>query len=131
MTSRQLIAVAIDREGRVAGHAGRAHRWRVYDAWPDGEVDEAYTLELAEHACLHEWHVSPQPERHPLHVVDVAIAGSAGEGVQRRLKERGVLLLTSAVTEPMAAVKGFLAGALPEGLPHEDAGCGGEGHQHG
>ncbi|MCM2330197.1 MAG: nitrogen fixation protein [Pseudomonas sagittaria] len=126
--TRRLIAVAIDRQGQVAGHAGRAHRWRVFDVWPGEAPDGAYTLELDEHACLHEWHVCAQPERHPLHAVDVAIAGSAGDGVTRRLGERGVILLTTGESDPERAVKAFLADALPPGQPHDEHACGGEGH---
>ena len=37
--ARRLVAVAIDRHGKVAGHAGRAHHWQVYDIWP-GEAPE-------------------------------------------------------------------------------------------
>ncbi|SEJ79464.1 Predicted Fe-Mo cluster-binding protein, NifX family [Pseudomonas linyingensis] len=125
---RRLIAVAIDRQGQVAGHAGRAHRWRVFDVWPGEAPDGAYTLELDEHACLHEWHVCEQPERHPLHAVDVAIAGSAGDGVIRRLGERGVSLLTTGESDPERAVKAFLADALPPGQPHDEHACGGEGY---
>lgn len=125
----RLIAVAIDRQGHVAGHAGRAHRWRVFDVWPGEAPDGAYTLELDEHACLHEWHVCEHPERHPLHAVDVAIAGSAGDGVIRRLGERGVSLLTTGESDPERAVKAFLADALPPGQPHDEHSCGGEGHQ--
>lgn len=126
---RQLIAVAIDRGGQVAGHAGRAHRWRVFDVWPGEAPQGAYTIELDEHACLHEWHVCAQPERHPLHAVDVAIAASAGDGVTRRLGERGVALLTTGESDPERAVLAFLAGQLPPGAPHDEHSCGGEGHQ--
>lgn len=127
---RLLVAVAMDRDGRVAGHAGRAHRWRVFDVWPGEAPEAAYTLQLDEHACLHEWHVCAQPERHPLHAVDVAIAASAGDGVTRRLAERGVALVTTSIGDPLAAVSGYLAGSLPEGLPHDEHACGGEGHRH-
>ena len=128
--ARRLIAVAIDREGKVAGHAGRAQTWRVYDVWPGEDPDCAYTITLEGHACLHEWHVCDHPERHPLHSVDVAIAASAGDGVIRRLGERNVSLVTTGETDPENAVKGFLAGDLPPGAPHDEHSCGGEGHQH-
>ncbi|WP_303877634.1 hypothetical protein [Stutzerimonas kunmingensis] len=62
--------------------------------------------------------------------MDVAIAASAGDGVVRRLGERGVTLLTTAESDPLRAVKAWLAGTLPAGLPHEEPGCGGEGHRH-
>ncbi|HEX4939546.1 MAG TPA: nitrogen fixation protein [Candidatus Kapabacteria bacterium] len=129
-STRQLIAVAVDRSGNVASHAGRAHRWTVFDAWPNGQLEVAYSIQLAEHACLHEWHVSDFPERHPLHAVDVAIAASGGEGVQRRLGERNTRLLTTAELDPVVAVKQYLMGQLAPGLPHDANGCGGEGHQH-
>lgn len=127
--ARLLIAVALDRHGRVAGHAGRAHRWRVFDVWPGEAPQGAYTVELDEHACLHEWHVCAQPERHPLHAVDVAIAASAGAGVIRRLAERGVTLLATGESDPERAVAAYLAGQLPPGAPHDEHSCGGEGHQ--
>lgn len=128
--ARRLVAVAIDRHGKVAGHAGRAHHWQVYDIWPGEAPEPVYRLVLNDQACLHEWHVSAQPERHPLHAVDVAIAASAGDGVLRRLGERGVTLLTTAENDPSCAVQAWLAGSLPLGLPHEEPGCGGEGHRH-
>ena len=126
---RQLIAVALDRAGQVAGHAGRAHRWRVFDVWPGEAPQGAYTIELDEHACLHEWHVCAQPERHPLHAVDVAIAASAGDGVTRRPGGRGVALHTTGEGDPERAVPAYLAGQLPPGAPHDEHSCGGEGHQ--
>ena len=127
--TRRLVAVAIDRHGRVAGHAGRALRWRVFDVWPGAAPQGACTIELDEHACLHEWHVCAQPERHPLHAVDVAIAASAGDGVIRRLAERGVTLLATGEIDPDRAVAAYLAGQLPPGAPHDEHSCGGEGHQ--
>lgn len=127
--ARRLIAVAVTREGRVAEHAGRALSWRVYDLWPGGEPACAYSIQLEGHACLHEWHVCDQPERHPLHAVDVAIAASAGDGVIRRLGERKVRLLTTGEPDPDRAVLGFLAGDLPPAAPHDEHRCGGEGHQ--
>ena len=50
----------------------------MYDIWPGEAPESVYRLALDEQACLHEWHVRAQPERHPLHAVDVAIAASAG-----------------------------------------------------
>lgn len=127
---RRLIAVAVDRQGRVADHAGRARRWEVFDVWPGQAPVNIYAIELAEQAVLHHWHVTEYPERHPLHGVDAAIAATAGEGVIRRLGERGVNLLTTGESDPERAVRAFLAGDLPPGKPHDEHSCGGEGHQH-
>lgn len=126
---RLLIAVAVDRQGQVADHAGRALRWRVYDVWPGEAPDSAYSIELEEHACLHYWHTCQYPERHPLHGVDLAIAGTAGDGVIRRLGTRGVVLLSTAERDPLLAIKAWIAGTLPAGKPHDEHSCGEEGHR--
>ncbi|GAB3386672.1 NifB/NifX family molybdenum-iron cluster-binding protein [Azotobacter armeniacus] len=127
---RRLIAVAVDRQGRVADHAGRAQRWVVFDVWPGQAPVHIYAIELEEQAVLHNWHVTDYPERHPLHGMDLAIAATAGEGVIRRLGERGVTLLTTGESDPEQAVKAWLANELPPGKPHDEHSCGGEGHQH-
>ncbi|MNN52385.1 hypothetical protein D3C81_1670780 [compost metagenome] len=68
-------------------------------------------------------------QSHSRNAVDVAIAGSAGDGVIRRLGERGVSLLTTGESDPERAVKAYLADALPPGQPHDEHACGGAGHQ--
>lgn len=124
MDGRMMVAVAVNPDGTIAPHAGRALHWRLYDIWPGGRIRPVSTLSLDAHACLHEWHVCAQPERHPLHEVDVVIAASAGDGVIRRLGERHVRVITTAAPYPDRAVTEFLQGTLPAGLPHEDGACG-------
>jgi hypothetical protein len=55
--------------------------------------------------------------------VDVAIAGSAGEGVIRRLFERNTELLTTIETSPEKAAEAYRLGQLIAGLPHEEQPC--------
>ncbi|NOV30264.1 nitrogen fixation protein [Methylomonas sp. ZR1] len=118
-----LIAVAVEKEGNIAPHAGRASRWLVYVAGNAAEASLAWTLDLTEIGSLHEWHVRGDGNRHPLHYVDVAIAGSAGDGVKRNLLERNTELHTTSETSPLQAVAAYLAGELVDGLPHEEAHC--------
>lgn len=127
---RLLIAVAVTEEGHISNHAGRSQCWQVFDVWPESEPRLIYTLTLEESSVLHLWHTQAHPERHPLHAVDVAIVMTAGEGVIRRLAERGVTLVTTSEQQPLAAVQAYLNNALPEGPPHDEHTCGGEGHQH-
>ncbi|MGC2857354.1 NifB/NifX family molybdenum-iron cluster-binding protein [Novispirillum sp. DQ9] len=125
----RLIAVALRADGRLSPHAGRALAWAVYDC--SGAVpEEAWRITLTKATSLHEWHVLPDPERHPLHRVDVAIAASAGDGVIRRMAERGVVLVTTTEEDPATAVALYLAGTLPHGLPHDhkDRECAGGEH---
>jgi predicted Fe-Mo cluster-binding NifX family protein len=130
MDERKLIAVAMREDGSLSPHAGRALVWVVYDVCPGAEPLEAYSLTLNESTCLHVWHLRDTPERHPLHAVDVAIAGSGGEGVHRRLAERQTTLITTAEKDIEKAVRDYLAGTLAPGLPHDEQECLGDGHQH-
>ncbi len=128
MNERKLIAVAVKPDGSLAGHAGRARRWLVYDVWPGEAPKEVYTLILDEESCLHEWHVATFPDRHPLHSVDVAIAQSGGEGVIRNLAQRDTNLVLTGETNPLAAVNAYLAERLIPGLPHDEAACSDHAH---
>lgn len=119
----KLVAVAVGDDGNIAPHAGRASRWMVYVVGNESDASLVWTLDLAEIGSLHEWHVRGDGERHPLHYVDVAIAGSAGEGVKRRLYERNTELLTTIETSPHKAVEAYRVGELAEGLPHEEQHC--------
>lgn len=121
--SEQLVAVAVANNGSISPHAGRALQWNVYVIADEVEARLAWTLNLTKVGCLHEWHVRGEGERHPLHVVDVAIAASAGEGVRRRLEKRQTELLTTSETNPVKAVADYRAGSLAAGLPHESQAC--------
>lgn len=127
---RQLIAVAVTEEGQISNHAGRSQCWQVFDIWPARAPVLIYTLTLEEPTVLHVWHTQDYPERHPLHAMDAVIVMTAGEGVIRRLGERGVRLVTTSETDPLTAVQAYLDDTLPEGPPHDEHTCGGEGHQH-
>lgn len=129
-----LIAVAIRDDGTVSPHAGRALHWRVYavSTLTDGEAGPvpAWDILLTDMGCLHEWHVRQDGSRHPLHTVDVAIAGSGGEGVHKRLAERNTTLVTTAEPDALKAVLDYMAGTLAPGLPHDEADCLGLGRDH-
>jgi hypothetical protein len=119
----KLVAVAVGNDGSIAAHAGRASKWLVYVVNNEPEARLAWTLELTDIGSLHEWHVRGDGNRHPLHYVDVAIAGSAGEGVKQRLLERNTLVLTTRETSPQQALVAYRLGKLAEGLPHEEQAC--------
>lgn len=119
--TEKLVAVAIGKDGSVAPHAGRALQWQVYVVPEDANASLAWTLDLTAVGCLHEWHVRGDGNRHPLHLVDVALAASAGEGVRRRLQERDTELITTVAASSDEAVNAYLTGNLAAGLPHEAA----------
>lgn len=117
-----LIAVAVREDGTVSPHAGRALCWQVYAIDGDAPV-RVWDLTLTEAGCLHEWHVRGDGNRHPLHGVDIAIAGSGGDGVSRRLAERQTTLVTTAEKNPLKAVTDYLNGTLTEGAGHDESQC--------
>ena len=121
--TEKLVAVAVANDESIAPHAGRALRWMVYVVSDEADTSLAWTLDLTNTGCLHEWHVRGDGNRHPLHFVDVAIAASAGEGVRRRLHQRNTELLTTIEANPDKAVEAYRTGNLVEGLPHEDQPC--------
>ena len=120
--SNVLIAIALREDGSVSPHAGRALHWQVYTVDNEQPV-LAWELNLTDTGCLHEWHVRDDNSRHPLHSVDVAIAGSGGEGVTRRLAERETQLVGTAETSPLKAVTDYLTGTLSPGRPHDENEC--------
>ncbi|GAB1257778.1 hypothetical protein NBRC116494_22800 [Aurantivibrio plasticivorans] len=117
-----LIAVATNEDGTVSPHAGRAETWKVYAVEGD-KPEHVWDIHVDPPGSLHEWHVRGDGNRHPVHGVDVAIAGSAGEGVTRRLAERDTQLVTTAEKNPEKAVIDYLEGNLAAGLPHEETEC--------
>jgi len=118
-----LIAIATGEDGLVAPHAGRASHWQVFAVTADATAHTVWNLDLSDYGSLHEWHVKDGTDRHPLHLVDIAIAGSAGDGVIRRLAERQTELVTTTATDVQQALTSWLEGQLPAGLPHEEAHC--------
>lgn len=121
--TEKLIALAVGDDGKLAPHAGRALRWMVYVVSDESGSSLAWTLDLTDVGCLHEWHVRGDGNRHPLHYVDVAIAGSAGDGVKRNLLQRNTTLLTTVEISPLKALEAYRIGTLTESLPHQEPHC--------
>ena len=123
MTTTPLIAVAVQPNGRVAPHAGRADVWQVY-AFEMGAPELVWTLRLTSEGSLHEWHVRNDGNRHPLHSVDVVICRSAGDGVMARLAERNTTLIATLEPDPFLAVQKYLEGTLSQANDHDEHQCG-------
>ncbi len=121
--AEKLVAVALTNDRNIAPHAGRALQWAVYVISDEADANLAWTLNLTNAGCLHEWHIRGEGSRHPLHFVDIVIAASAGEGVRRRLLQRDTELVTTIETDPDKAVEAYRTGNLAEGSPHGDRAC--------
>lgn len=106
------IAVAVDsRFAKVAGHAGRARHWLVYD--PDAG-SAATRIELEPAQVFHHYEGDGP---HPLDGIGTVIAISAGEGFMKRMQARGVDARQTAETNPDKAVADYLAECLSDPKP--------------
>ena len=79
---------------------------------------------------MHEFHAGGP---HPLDAVDVVIAGSFGEGFAARMEARGIVVVATGHTDPVEAIKEYLARPWSggQGAARTVGGCGhGQGHAH-
>lgn len=89
-----------------------------------GHPVEIGRLDLPKELSVHEFRGRGP---HPLDAVDVVIAGSFGEGFALRMAARGVAVASTGLTDPVEAVREYLARPVP-GRP---TACGCEhGHGH-
>jgi predicted Fe-Mo cluster-binding NifX family protein len=113
------IAVTSQNFRTVTPHAGRTRRFLVYRPEPAGEPVEIDRLDLPKEMAMHEFH---QNGPHPLDTVDVVIAGSFGDGFARRMAKRGITAVTTDKTDPVDAVRDFLAHSDRLPRPHGEGG---------
>lgn len=104
------IAMAVEHGEQLAGHAGQARRWLVYECLPGTQaaaraVAREVVLERAQ--VFHHWN---DDGPHPLDGVEVIVARSAGDGFLRRMQARGVSVLLTAETDASSALDRVLAG---------------------
>lgn len=116
------IAVSSQNFRTVTPHAGRARRFLVFEVEEGGEVNEVDRLDLAKEFAMHDWQGGGA---HPLDAVDVLIAGSFGEGFGQRMAARGIVAVRTDQTDPLEAVKHYLAAKHEVSGPSCD-----HGHRH-
>ena len=113
------IAVTSQNRKTITGHAGKCRKFWIYEV--EGRaVQDKHLLELPIEQSFHE---SDHATAHPLDEVNVLISGGMGAGLQNRLKQKGILALSTAETDPDLAVAAWLDGSLVEIAP--------EAHDHG
>lgn len=100
------IAVTSQNFRTVTGHAGRARRFLIYQVGPDGEPVEVDRLDLPKELAMHDFRGG---DAHPIDGVDVVVSAGFGEGFGQRMARRGVVAVVTAKTDPIDAVKDYLA----------------------
>lgn len=117
------IAVASQNFRTVTPHAGRTRRFLVYEVDEAGSPVEIDRLDLPREQAFHDF---KDDGPHPLDAMDAILAGTCGPGFVRRMAERGIRAAATTETDPVAAIKAFLANP-PD--PADGAECG-QHHDH-
>lgn len=107
------IAVATRAFAQIAGHAGKAADWLVFEHHAGQPLGAAQRVHL-EKAQL--FHYFDDAGPHPLDGVALVIAGSAGDGFRRHMARRGAEVVLTGDTDPRTAVERLLAGDELDGV---------------
>ncbi len=109
------IAVTSQNRKSITEHAGRCRKFQLFEI-EEGRIISKKLVELAKKQSFHE---SSPHEAHPLDVVDVLISGGMGNGMIRRLANKGITGIITSQSDPETAVKLYLEGKLQSEEPHE------------
>ncbi len=109
------IAIAVtdsELSQQVAGHAGQARHWLLFDCQPGAALPPGQRVQLTKEQLPHHFQ---DDGPHPLHGVEIMIAGSAGDGFLRHMTKWGAQVLLTGETDPTLALRKVLDGeALPD-----------------
>ncbi|WP_294538064.1 hypothetical protein [uncultured Rhodoblastus sp.] len=99
----------------VSGHAGKATCWLLYDLAqyrPGEPLPPPTRVELTKEQLFHYF---DDKGPHPLDGIEIAVAGSAGDGFIRHLRKRGAEVLLTGETDPATALTRIASGeTLPD-----------------
>ncbi len=124
------IAVTSQNFQTITPHAGKTRRFLVYESIEGSEPVEIDRLDLPKEMAIHEFHGDGP---HPLDAMDLVVAGSYGEGFAARMAARGITIVATDHTDPVTAVKDYVARIRSgEEIRTGPGACGhGHGHEHG
>ena len=113
-----IIAVAVSNDAhKVAGHAGRARHWLVYDIADAAAIPQPRRIDLESDMVFHHFEAEEADAPHPLDGIEAVIAISAGDGFLRRMEKRGIDVALTAETDPAKAIADYLAECLASPKP--------------
>ncbi|NNF97014.1 MAG: nitrogen fixation protein [Halobacteria archaeon] len=117
-----IIAVASQDQRHITGHTGRCRKFLIYQV-DNGKVLSKDLLELPEELSFHQ---SSPDEPHPLDDTAVLITGGMGQGLARRLANKGIMSVITTRKDPDSAVTDFINGRLR----HQRTGFGCPAREH-
>lgn len=108
----KIAIAARDGWDAVSGHAGQCRHWLIYECEPGQPLPQPTRLELTREQLPHHF---KDEGPHPLHGMELMIAGSAGDGFLRHMAKWGTTVLLTGEQSPSVALQKVLAGeALPD-----------------
>ena len=123
-----LIALTCQNRRDITLHAGQCRKFLIYPV-QGSQIGEPRLLELPIEASLHN-SVAGQP--HALDGVGCLVSGGMGDGLRRKLAQRGIQTCLTTERDPLVAVQRHLQGTLvDEGVPHEHEHAHGHAHDEG
>lgn len=102
------IAVSSQNRKTITGHAGKCRKFWVYEV--DGR--QVVNRTLMELPLAQSFRACAPGSFHPLDEVNVLITGGMGTGLYYRLRQKGVLAVSTTETDPDRAVAAWLEGTL-------------------
>ena len=100
------VAVCSQNRKTVTEHAGKCRKFWIYDI-EQGRVVGKNLLELAKEESFHE---AARGQAHPLDGIAIILGASMGDGLKRKLSQRGIQGVVTTETDPDQAVAALLAG---------------------
>jgi DNA-binding transcriptional ArsR family regulator len=104
-----LIGVASDDFHTISGRAGKCRRFLVFDAEKGKAPREPERLEFRRELSIRDFSGNGP---HPLDIVQVLIIGDAGPGIIGWMSARGIEVVRTSESDPVAAVVKHLRGNL-------------------
>jgi len=108
------IAVTSQNYRTVTGHAGKTRKFLVYEAAPDGSLEETGRIKLPKEMSMH---AHPHDAPHPLDAMDFLVTSGCGQGFVNKMGARGVRVYVTDTEDPRQAVRELLS-VLRENAPH-------------
>ena len=103
------VAVAVTEDAaRVSGHAGQARHWLLCELAAEGAPPPPRAIVLTKEQLPHHFQ---DDGPHPLHGVQLVVAGSAGDGFVRHMAKWGAEVLLTGEGDPQAVLQKIRAGA--------------------
>lgn len=111
------IAITSQNFRTITGHAGKTRRFLVYEAGPGQEPVEVERLDLPKEMAFHAFRGDGP---HPVDGADVVVTAGCGAGFPKRLAARGIRVVVTGETDPVAAARAVAHGEpLPPPQAHE------------